>query len=534
MSMRETLERLQVENPVLLYLGLGGATVALLAAATIGATRTRGTQINTNQPGVAVAPGSEGGTVGEGEPVIDPETGEVKSAGSGLTSSSKGSSKTGSSSSTSTEGGTAPRTGTAAKDLVSETGQTRVGVTKTEIRWGLHAPKTFGNPPNNLPLPLADATLKGVREIYVPHINQSKVNGRIVKEFFSDDNYTVEGGGRSRDKIFGDDKVFFASGTLGVDQVATVAEGASRTQPTPTPYMAAGGSEKAFKNIGMFQIAGSYDTHLTKLAQFLSKEVAKPPCNPGTCTAVQSIYGGKPRVAAVELDSPYIQDSVEELRKAIVATGNLQWVGKVTVLKYTDSSNTHVYSDKCIRLVNEYKAEIVIPAVDPLTTANMSVTKECAAARWTMSNFAHDLDTALKIMQGTWIQVRGLSAGCYYTNYETHSEVSKCGQLKKAHDIWISINSEDDWKGSGQGGIAGYQITHFWLKALKEAGSDLTRERFLAALRKYDGYNDLVTSPITFLNSPNISHGVEKFAVYESVQPQGVWKMISDGLLSSF
>lgn len=510
--MQNILERMRGQNPVILYLGLGGASVLLLIAAIIGALQTGGDQVTTTlDPGAAVAPGAEGGeTPGE---VLSPEAAPEAAKTGGAAAK-----------------GTVPRTGIASKDLVSEIGATRIGVTPTEIRWGLHAPKTF----DGVPLPLADAPLKGVG-IYLEAINQSKVNGRVVKQYFSDDRYTVPGARSSCDFILTDSKVFFASGTLGVDQVATVAACSAKTVP-PTPYMAAGGSEEAFKSINMYQVAGSYDTHLIMLADFLAKEVKKDPClNPSSCAANQSIYSGMTRIAAVELDSKYIEGSVESLRKRIESVG-LTWVGKVKVPKYTDSSNTHVYTAQCLQL-GSLNAQIVVPATDPLTTSNMTVTGECARFKWTMSNFAHDSDTALKLMGGTWIGARGLAGGCYYNAWNTPTGQSKCGQLKRAHDDWVKVNGEDDWNKDGQGGISGYQLTHVWLGALKAAGNDLTRERFLAALAVYDNYNDLVTSPLTYLNSPNISHGIDRMAIYEAVSAgsdQLKWRMISDGLIGSF
>ena len=109
----------------------------------------------------------------------------------------------------------------------------------------------------------------------------------------------------------------------------------------------------------------------------------------------------------------------------------------------------------------------------------------------------------------------------------------KCGRLKAAHDAWVSVKDQADWDENGQGGVSGYQIVHFWLKALKDAGSDLTRERFAAALSAYQGYDDLVTGTITFKGSPNIAHGIDLMAVYE-VGSDNKWKQISDGLVGSF
>ncbi|MGH2811967.1 MAG: ABC transporter substrate-binding protein, partial [Actinomycetota bacterium] len=289
------------------------------------------------------------------------------------------------------------------------------------------------------------------------------------------------------------------------------------------------------------QIAGSYDTHLIKLAEFLGKEVKKDPCPAvGECAPNQSIYSGKKRIAAVELDSKYIRGSVASFEAAVKANG-LEWAGAVLVPKYTDSSNTHIYTGQCLEL-SQMGAQIVVPATDPLTTSNMTVTGECSNFLWSMSNFAHDSDVALKLMGGTWYPpksgpggFKGLAGGCYYQLWSDPDQASKCGKLKEAHDAWVAVAGESDWNENGQGGLAGYQITHIWLGALTNAGPDLTREKFVAALNAYNNYDDLVTVPITYLNSPNIAHGIDRFAVYEATSSGGGrWKQISDGLVGSF
>jgi ABC-type branched-subunit amino acid transport system substrate-binding protein len=513
------LTRLKTENPAGLFLGLGGASILIMSAGILGAIKVGGQKIATgNEPTTEVSPGDAGGS-----PTVDPAAEAAAQAAAQQAARSTT--------------GTARRAGIAAKDLESTVGATRVGVTPDAIRWGLHAPKTF----DGAPLPLADDPLLGV-DIYLQHINQAGIHGRKIQKFFADDRYTVEGAKGASNDLLNDKQVFYVSGTLGVDQVATVAAAARDTKPAPTPYMAAGGSEADFKSIGMYQIAGSYDTHLIMLAEFLAKESAKPPCQalPGsipaneTCQPGQSIYGGRKKVAAVELDSKYISGSVESLKNAVTANG-LEWVGKVGVPKFTDASNTHVYTGQCLAL-QQMGAQIVVPATDPLTTTNMTVTGGCEQFRWTMSNFAHDSDVALDLMQRKWTNARGLSGGCYYEEWNT-ALAGKCAKLKEAHDAWVAINPQasggGSWSQDGQGGISGYQITHFWLAALKNIGPDPTREKFVAALSAYVNYNDLVTGPLTFKGVPNIAHGIDVMAVYEA-QSNGKWKQISDGLVKSF
>lgn len=158
---------------------------------------------------------------------------------------------------------------------------------------------------------------------------------------------------------------------------------------------------------------------------------------------------------------------------------------------------------------------------------------ECKTALcgWTysFSNFAHDGDASLALMGGDWTGVRGLSAACYYL-HPNADDPRFCAAMNQAHAQWAAVYGEDDWQQNGQGGATGYQIISMIKKALIDAGRDLTRERFVAAIRAYDGYADLITSPITFAGSSNYAHGAEKMVVYEG-QVNQRYAQITDGFV---
>jgi ABC-type branched-subunit amino acid transport system substrate-binding protein len=441
--------------------------------------------------------------------------------------------------------------------LPSQQGATRVGVSNTTIKWGLHAPKTL----QGVPWGLADDALKGVR-VYLNQVNQQKVNGRTVTEYFADDRYDTNSGAAAGDTLITDDKVFFAEGTLGVDQIAQVAKKARASQPTPTPYIAGGGSEAKFKDIGMYQDGGSYDTHLVALVHFLDQEVAKPPCPTpldGHCPLDHSPYShpsGKTKIGISALNSEYIVPAVDNVKAAIAQSQHLVLGDVVTVEKPEGGAQT-TYTNQVLKLSND---DLVIPAQDPLSTSGE--VRECKAQaatchfKWAFSDFAHDGDVDLALMGGTWTGYRGLSGGCYYLEYAS-PRAPKCAKLTVAHDLWVhgtdpavdngggdkgdgSQQTESTWSSNGQSGVAGYQVVHIWLKALKDAGTDLTREKFVAALNTYSNYDDLISTPITYAGSPNKAHGVNGFAVYQagppdSKKPKGVgYSQLSDGLVGSF
>jgi hypothetical protein len=138
---------------------------------------------------------------------------------------------------------------------------------------------------------------------------------------------------------------------------------------------------------------------------------------------------------------------------------------------------------------------------------------------------------ALTLFGGKWgdLGVRGLAGGCYYLA-PTAYDASKCAAMNQAHAQWVAVKDEESWKKDGQGGAFGYQLVHFWTKAMQDAGRDLTRERFLAALRNYDGYSDLVSSPITFRGRSTYSHGSELMVVFEA-QTDETYKQMTPGFV---
>ncbi|HVM08323.1 MAG TPA: ABC transporter substrate-binding protein [Acidimicrobiales bacterium] len=392
----------------------------------------------------------------------------------------------------------APAPAASATKHPCEPGADRTGVTQGSIRWALHAPVTF----DGAPLNLAEDPIEGVG-IYIRFLNERMggVNGRKIEYQVFDDRYTVSGAAQAANAINGYNP-FFVSGTLGVDQVAVIA---AEARKRGIPYMAAGGSESRFRDICMFQIAASYDTHLEKLADFLAVEIKR----------AGSPYQGKTKVGVTALDSPYITPSVEAFQRRLASKG-MQLVKVVTIQKPTEQTS---YAAQ-IQQLKDSGAQIVVPAQDPISTSRM--VQECVTQRcgwnWSFSNFAHESDTALSLMGGNWNGARGLAGGCYYLPGPNHNpyDPSKCGALNQAHDQWVAINGEDDWVKDGQGGASGYQIVHFWLKAMKDAGPDLTRQRLFAGMLAYDNYNDLVSSPISYRDKNNLAHGAEGMVVYQA------------------
>lgn len=382
------------------------------------------------------------------------------------------------------------------------------GVSASEIKIGVHAPITF----SGVPLNLAEDPIKGL-ETYTAHINQNGgINGRKIVLDIQDDRFDSQGARNAADRLVNDNKNFMVSGTLGIDQVAIVAAEAAKRG---VPYTAAGGNEQ--KPIpGMFQLAANYTTHVLQLADYM---------------AIDPKYQGK-RVGILVSDSEFIRPVADQFKARLEANGN----PVSTIVANQKPAQNPNYNGYVLEF-RSANTEVVVPLTDPLTT--QQIVQRCAggaACGWTysFSNFAHDSDTALALMAPTWAQqrVRGLSSGCYYLAPQV-GDTAKCANMHLARDQYVAARGQDAWEEDGSGAAAGYQIINFLKGALTAPGGELTRERFSAAIRSYQGYNDLVSGPITFAGSDNTMVGATQMSVWEA-QPDNKFKMISDGLLGGF
>jgi hypothetical protein len=196
---------------------------------------------------------------------------------------------------------------------------------------------------------------------------------------------------------------------------------------------------------------------------------------------------------------------------------------------------------------SQNKVEVVVPLTDPINTSGL--VRQCTTqggCDWTyaFSNFAHDGETALTLFNDEWgrQKVKGLSGGCYPNAPDAQiNDTAKCGSMGKAKaqfeaergaGAWTANQNDADGTSVGYNSSAGYQWVGFWTKAMRDLGTEVTRERFIASINRYEGYSDLVTGPITYKGGA-ISHGADKMTVFEA-QTGRLYKMISDGFVDGF
>ena len=498
--------------PVATLAGLGMAAIWLFLAAVVGAVKVAGDDPAAVAAGGSLVPDDSGlllpGTPstrvmlpdGSPAPQVDPVTGEIIVGADGVPLPSTGE--------VPGAGGTpaapgAPSGGGGGGGAPAAEGD-RTGVSDTEIRVGIHAPESIGGAPLNL----AEDPLKGIRG-YVEFINANGgINGRRIVLDIQDDRYETSGGADAARRLI-ENKNFIISGTLGVDQINVVANEAAKAG---IPYHAAGGSETDFGRAGIYQIGTSYDTHVVQLARFLAQD---------------ETYRGK-KVGISALNSGLIKPSVD-LFKAEASRLGVQVVETVFVEKPTEQTT---YTAEIQRL-RSAGTEVFVPLQDPVSTSRM--VNECVTAlctwRYTFSNFAHEGDASLVLFGGEWgrQRVRGLAASCSHLHPNV-ADPGQCARMDKARAQWVQVYGQADWEANGQGGAAGYQIVSMLAEALRRAGPDLTRQRYVAAIRTYDRYDDLITSPITFAGRQTFGHGSDKMVVYEA-QPNNTYRQLTPGFV---
>ncbi len=528
-SMLQQLQDVRGKNGARVVLGLGVASVWLVLAAVVGAivvggddgttvdTTDDGTALagdfgpGTTAPGATIAPLAPGETV-PGSPPVTAADGTVIPPAGVPGAPAPGTPGAPGAPGGPTDAGAAPAPGSPGTPAPAPAPQqlsegNRTGVTDSEILLGIHAPETF----SGVPLNLAEDPIKGVNA-YAKFLNDNGgINGRKLVLDIQDDRFDSQGARDAANTLINDRKVFAVSGTLGIDQIAIVAQEAAKRG---VPYVAAGGAEEV-PIPGMFQLSTSYSGFVRQLAAFLATDPA---------------YRGK-RVGILVSDSQFIKPVAAVFQAELERRGQTVAV-TVANKKPQENPNYDQY-------INEFRAsrtEVLVPLTDPLTT--QQIVQRCAAGAlcgWTYSfgNFAHDSDTALTLFTPTWGQqgVKGLSGSCYYLAPEVDG--GNCAQMKVARDQYIAVNGRDGWNADGSGASAGYQIISFFKGALSAPGADLTRERFVGALRSYQGYGDLVSGPITFAGSNNTMRGTERVTVLQA-QANDKYKMVTPGFVDGF
>jgi ABC-type branched-subunit amino acid transport system substrate-binding protein len=523
------LEAIQRGGPQLVaaILGIGGLTAVLLIAAVVGAltvgddkkptdtnvaagaTTTTAATLETVAPGSeTTVPGAE--TTAAGAPA---QPGTTAKPGAKTTTTKPGAA-----------GGVTPNVTEkppAAGEAPLPKGGSTVGVTDKAIKYGVHIPLTF----NKAPVPLGGPVARGI-VAYKDYLNANGgINGRALDLVIRDDEFTTDGAATAGKALINDDKVFFIAGTLGVDQIATVADQANKAG---VPYFAGGGNEPQFKNLNVHQILSTYDTHVIKLAQFMGKE---------------PMYKGK-KVGVIVSDTPLINPSVPNIFRDELKKNGMELVAVEKVQK-PEFQNATGYGTIILNF-NSKGVEVVVPLTDPINTSGLVRECQTQGCKWTysFSDFAHDGETALTLFADKWgeLKVKGLSGGCYANAPAAQiNDPAKCGSMGiaktqfekvKGAGSWTATQSDEYGASAGYNSAAGYQWIGFWSKAMKDLGTEVSRERLVASVNRYEGYADLITGPITYKNGA-IAHGADKMTVYEA-QTGNKYKMVTDGFVDGF
>lgn len=492
---------------------LTASAIALVAAAAIG---TR----EADRSAQPAAPAERGRSAADPDVVLPADEGAGDTGDGGPASDAPGSPSRGSARRQPGGSGrtSAPGGGGGGGELPSQPGATREGVHTDHVEFGIHGPFTIEGAPINV----AEDLIIGLKG-YVTHVNrQGGVHGRKVRLFLEDDRYSTEGAARAADALTKEIKPFLMAGVLGVDQVGI---GAKAARDAGIPYLGGGGPEPEWKPLELYQAGQSYDTSLERLAEYI-------------CRFGEQYVGAPVRIGTSTLNSTGSKPVERRFVEDYLTRCGIKTDAKARILVDKPQNETS-YLDRVNQIRSAYGgqgANLMIPIQDPITTSRQVQEMEAQRyePKWTFSSFVHDADLILALMAKNWVGYRGLSSGCYY-QYERRGDPNLCSALGRAHADWVSLGrvtydenaggcdggaceydyNEQGWVRDGQAGSAGYQYIHLWLGALRSAGPDPTRERFLSALDAYDHYSNVLTGPITFKGSANTVHGAEHAVVLE-------------------
>src|SRR5437016_12417342 len=240
--MSALVQRLRGRIGLQAVLGLGGAAALLLVLAVIGAIK-----VSNDNGGSKTAAKTAGGAtqVNSGIQPGAPAPSTSSTAAARTAGPAPGAAAAPAATAAPSVGGGAGST--TKRTLPSPPGATRLGVSQTTIKVGIHAPVTL----NGAPLSIAADAIEGIKS-YITALNQAAgAGGRTIDHQIADDRYTVDGGKQAANQLVTDYKPFIIRGTLGIDQIFQVA---SAAHGAGIPYMAAGGPDQAsdiFKNLGM-------------------------------------------------------------------------------------------------------------------------------------------------------------------------------------------------------------------------------------------------------------------------------------------
>ncbi|MBW3588935.1 MAG: ABC transporter substrate-binding protein [Actinobacteria bacterium] len=217
------------------------------------------------KPGVHVATGRGGSFAGEGEVLIDPETGEPilpgEEGGPG------GASGTGGTTGGTTGGGTSRGGGGAGASSSGGGGAAgpndKNGVTASKVLVGFHAPLTGA-----AAVPLTDIQ-KGVN-LYRDWLKAKgvKTHGREIDTIFRDDQYNPSHAVEVCREMVEQRKVFMLVGGAGTDQILACARYAASRG---VPYLSLGVTERVVKDLkNYFAFSMSYPQQTKPLAQMIN------------------------------------------------------------------------------------------------------------------------------------------------------------------------------------------------------------------------------------------------------------------------
>lgn len=370
------------------------------------------------------------------------------------------------------------------------------GIAPKEIRLGIHAALTQCG----TALPDTSDPNEAEADTWVEYINKVEggIHGRQLKLFTEDDGYCPAIAGQAATKLIDEYRVFSAQGFLGVDQNRTVAE---KAQNRGVPYIAGGGPRDWEARWSVFhQGQSSYDVMYPAVLKFI--------------IGASGLNRPDARIGVIYIDTPDVRDPTVRSFSAVPQAN--------VVSKYPFTDPDGIKQDwlDAIAQFRRDTVNLVYCNCHPLNTVAFVAQADAQGFKpqYSFVSQGHDLDLVLRLFPGDStfaVNAKGISNYCHPSHPCMKPYEAKIKQVKPNAVV-------------SQVSLVGIHAIEMWAEALRRAGYDVNRAKFIEQLATYEGWTTGLTGPVDL--SPNRSVGAVGFAKYESPGAGSrAWRMVDVG-----
>jgi ABC-type branched-subunit amino acid transport system substrate-binding protein len=409
-----------------------------------------------------------GGT-GEGGALTAAGTTETAGAAAGaaaVATGTGGPTATGGPSTGATKTGAATGTGAAAGGQVAAAAsgpEDRTGITKDEIRIGIHAPETGAAAVSTF------AQAVGVYSQWAGKI--PGLGNRKIVVYSADDKFDPSEARRVCKQLVEVDKVFLLIGGAGVDAIKSCSDYAASKG---VPYLSPGVTEAPFRNDpGYFALSETYDQQSVQLAQLIAHQIKKT------------------KVGVILTDSPLLDETAASFKTQASTNGlSVVYTGKLA----KDAGKTQ--TDTEVSNLKKAGAEVVYALISPTVFGFLvsSAKQQQYTPTFTGPGLSNGVNLiAAAVCQPPFPDIRFLSPMIEMDQINSRDPnyvpayKKKNGQSSQPDDIGILL----------------WGIEKMIRQLMESAGPNLSRQSLLKVLSQGRTYATNVFSPVKYGPTPH-------------------------------